>query len=71
MGRLTPLDLAPFCEMTRGDLFDVVCDVDPTHVDCPVLPHEAPHAAHIISVVTMLVPPKHIHVWVEHVVYSW
>lgn len=70
-GGLTSFDLAPFCEVTRDDLFDVVGDVYPAHVDCPVLAHEAPHAAHIVSVIIMLVPSKHIHVRVEHIVYSW
>jgi hypothetical protein len=70
-GGLTPFDLAPFGEMARNDLFDIVGDVYPSDVDCSVLPHEASHAAHVVSVVTVLVSSKHIHVRVEHIVYSW
>ncbi len=62
--------LAPFCEMPGYDLFDVVCDMDPADVEGTVLSHKGPHAAHIVAVIAMLVPPEAVYVWVEEVVQA-
>lgn len=54
--------------MPRYHLFDIIADVYSANVDGPVLPHETPHASHVVSVVGMLVPPENIDVRVEHIV---
>ncbi len=54
-----------------GDHFlDVVCNMYPSNVDRAILPHETTRAAHIISVIRMLVSVKYIHIRVEMIMYT-
>ena len=61
------VDLAPFGEVARDDLFDVVGDVDAADVEGAVLPHEGAHAAHVVAVVGVLVSTETVDIWVEGV----
>jgi len=49
------LDLAPLGKVPCDDLLDVVRDVNAADVDGAVLPGEAAHASHVVSVVGELV----------------
>ncbi len=57
--------------MSRDDFFDVVGDVYSPYVYCPVLTHEAPYTAHVISVIAVFVSSEDIYIRVEHIVYTW
>ena len=63
-----PLHLSPLREMPRNHLLDIARDMYPAHIERPILSCKASHAPHIIPVITMLVPPKAVHVWIEMIV---
>jgi len=65
------VDLAPFLEMPGDDFFDVVGNVDAADVESAVLAHEAAYAAHVVTVVAVLVPTEAIYVRVVEVVQPW
>ena len=53
--------------MPSYNLLNVVCYVYPSNVECSVLPHKTTNSAHVISVITVLVPAKAVHIWVEDI----
>jgi prephenate dehydratase len=57
--------------MPSHHFFDIIRNMYSANVDGSVLPHEATHATHVISVIGMLVPSKDINIGVEHVVNPW
>lgn len=56
--------------MPRHYLFNIIRDMYPTNIYRSILPHKAADASHIISIVRMLVSPKHVDVRIEHVMYA-
>lgn len=62
------LNGAPFGEVPRDDLLDVVGDVDAADVDGAVLAQEGADAAHVVAVVGVLLAPEDVDVRVVHVV---
>jgi hypothetical protein len=53
--------------MASNNLLNVIRDVDPTHIERAILPSEASHAAHIISVIRKLVAAEAVDVRVEDI----
>ena len=65
---LTAFNLAPFCEVSSDNFFDIICNVYPANIDRPILPHETSNTAHVIPEVRELVASKAVHVGLEHIV---
>lgn len=51
---LTPLPEMPPYHLLRLDARARL--LDPSNIQCPVLPRKAPHTAHVVSVIRKLVP---------------
>lgn len=57
--------LAPFCEVARDYLFNVVGDVDAANIERAVLPQKGSDAAHIIPIIRVFVAAEAIYVRIE------
>ena len=67
---LTALDRAPFCKVSRHNLFDIVCNMNPSNIHCSVLPHKTSDTTHVVSVIGKLVASKAVDIGVEVIVWS-
>ena|SRR5579862_5101116 len=54
--------------MTSDYLFNVVVDMYPSYIQCPILPHKAPHTTHVVPVIRVLIPPKAVDIRIKQVV---
>ena len=61
------VDLAPFREMARHHLLDIIGHMDPANIQRAVLARERAHTAHVVPVIAELVPTETVHVGVEEV----
>ncbi len=66
----TPVNLTPLLEVSCHNLLDIVRDMYPPHIECPVLPHKGAYAAHVVPVIAELVPPKTVDIRIEQVMQS-